>query len=114
MRHDGTLDGPLRLRDMALSTSASFGQSERVGLRRIGHIIDPRTGNPLARSAQATVLAPSGAEAEAWSKALLVDPDAALVSLARRPAVAAVVLAGSRRRETANFAARASSDPSRR
>ncbi len=95
-RHD-TLDGPLALRDTALSTSASFGQSERVGGRTIGHIIDPRSGKPLARFAQATVLAPSGAEAEAWSKALLVDPQAARRALAGRSAVVAMVMDGRRR-----------------
>ena len=40
-----------------------------------------------------------------WSKALLVDPEAALASLALRPALAALLLEGSRRRETASFAA---------
>jgi thiamine biosynthesis lipoprotein len=99
---------------MALSTSASFGQSGRVGGRRIGHIIDPRTGEPLLRPAQATVIAPSGAEAEAWSKALLVDPPAALGRLAHRPAVAAVFVSGGERRETQNFAALAEWKVSRR
>jgi thiamine biosynthesis lipoprotein len=85
---------------MALSTSATFGESGRVAGRRIGHIIDPRSALPLLRAAQATVVAPSGTEAEAWSKALLVDPAAALARLAARPSVAAVLTSRGERRET--------------
>src|SRR5262249_20047664 len=84
VRRGTTLDGPLVLRDIALSTSATFGQSARVNRQSIGHIIDPRSGWPLTRAAQATVLAPSGAEAEAWSKALLVDRDRAFAAIAGR------------------------------
>ena len=45
----------------------------------------------------------SGAEAEAWSKALLVDPQAALRRLASRPAVAAVVVGRTGRQTTEPF-----------
>jgi FAD:protein FMN transferase len=82
VRDGERLDGPLALRDMALSTSASLGQTRRVAGRRIGHIIDPATGRPLVRRAQATIVARSATEAEAWSKALLIDPPAAFRALA--------------------------------
>ncbi|MBI2962768.1 MAG: FAD:protein FMN transferase [Deltaproteobacteria bacterium] len=95
VRRGSALDGPLVLRDMALSTSGSLGKVERVAGRPIGHIVDPRTGRALERSAQATVLAPTATEAEAWSKALLVDPALARRAMAARPSVSALVFEGS-------------------
>lgn len=105
VRRRSALDGPLVLRDMALSTSGSLGESERVAGRRIGHIVDPRTGRALERWAQATVLAPTATEAEAWSKALLVDAPLARRVMAERPAVSALVFAGSRESADERFAA---------
>ncbi len=58
--------------------------------KRIGHIVDPRTGEPLEGSAQATVLAPT--EAEAWRKALLIEPASAFRALGRRPSVSGLLL----------------------
>jgi thiamine biosynthesis lipoprotein len=40
--------------------------------RERGHIHDPRTGHPAARTATAFVIGPDGVEAEAWSTALVV------------------------------------------
>jgi FAD:protein FMN transferase len=99
------LDGPLLLRDMALSTSGSFGRSARLGSVRIGHVIDPRSGQPLREERQATVIAPSAAEAEAWSKALLIDPEHTRPRLAERPAVASLLRSGGSDREDDRFAA---------
>jgi thiamine biosynthesis lipoprotein len=104
LRRGGALDGPLFLRDMALSTSGSFGQSMRVGGRRLGHIIDPRTGILLERNAQTTALAPTGTEAEAWSKALLVDPERAFRAVAARPSVGALLVDAHGAREDERFA----------
>ncbi|HSD11211.1 MAG TPA: FAD:protein FMN transferase [Candidatus Binatia bacterium] len=105
VRRGEALDGPLFLRDMALSTSESFGESGRVKGTRIGHIIDPRTGEPLERSAQATVLAPTGAEAEAWSKALLIEPAGAFRALGRRPSVSGLLVDGRGERADERFVA---------
>jgi thiamine biosynthesis lipoprotein len=105
VRRAEALDGPLFLRDMALSTSESLGEGGRVRGRRIGHIIDPRTGEPLERSAQATVLAPTGAEAEAWSKALLIEPAGAFRRLSRYPSVAGLLLDAHGEREDQRFVA---------
>lgn len=55
--------GPLYIRDASVSTS---GDSERPG-----HILSPLTGRPV-RGPDATVIAPTGAEADAWSTALYV------------------------------------------
>ncbi len=69
---DGTLTGIATLRDQALSVSGSLGQSVTLGDRRYGHVIDPRTGQPIQRDLLACVVAPSAAQAEALSKALLI------------------------------------------
>jgi thiamine biosynthesis lipoprotein len=82
----------IRLRDAALSTSRTWSRTVQVGGRRLGHVIDPRSGDPLAVDRQATIVARSGAEAEAWSKAVLVDPDAALAAVARREDLSALLV----------------------
>lgn len=60
------------LQDQGLSTSGSNVQYFRLGGRRFGHILDPRTGWPVEQMASVTVLAPSAALAEALSTAFFV------------------------------------------
>jgi len=89
----GGFAGVARLADRSLSVSESFGESALVEGRRLGHIIDPRSGRPLDRRAAAVVVAPSGAAAEAWSKALLVLPrERAFAMLRDEPGVEALLL----------------------
>jgi thiamine biosynthesis lipoprotein len=64
--------GTLTLVDSALSVSSSFGQWSEIEGRRYGHVIDPRTGQPLTAAAEAVVVTREGALAEALSKALLI------------------------------------------
>jgi thiamine biosynthesis lipoprotein len=87
------------------SVSASLGQWREIEGRRLGHVIDPRTGMPLERAALAAVLAPSGALAEALSKALLVlSPDEALSLLGELPGVEGLYVAeDGATRETPGF-----------
>jgi thiamine biosynthesis lipoprotein len=67
--------GPtLKLSDVSLSVSDSFGQFVEVAGRRFGHIVDPRTGRALTRAQRSIVLARLGSTAEAWSTALAVFP----------------------------------------
>ncbi len=113
VEYGAALRGPMILRDTALSTSDSLGEDERVAGLRIGHIVDPRTGRALRRAAQATVLAPSATEAEAWSKALLIDPPLARKAMATRRSVSALLFAGSRELADERFAARSGWRPSR-
>ncbi|HTO06115.1 MAG TPA: FAD:protein FMN transferase, partial [Myxococcota bacterium] len=68
----GGFAGTVELRDRSLSTSGSLGQYVEIGGRRFGHVIDPRSGQPLERARVAIVLAGDGARAEALSKALLI------------------------------------------
>ena len=69
---NGQLAGLLTLRDQALSVSGSLGQSFTLGGERYGHVIDPRTGQPIQRDLLACVVAPSAAQAEALSTAFLI------------------------------------------
>jgi len=94
IRRGEGFEGPIFLRDGGLSTSNAFGRSFRIGGRTFGHIIDPRTGEPLESSAQATVIAPTATEAEAWSKALLVDERRSYAALSHRPSLRAVLFPG--------------------
>ncbi len=81
------------LRDRALGTSAATFQHLEYNGRKLGHVLDPRTGWPAAGMASATVVAPTGAEADALSTAFYVGG----VELARRycaahPEIGAVLL----------------------
>lgn len=60
------------LRDRALGTSAaSFQHLEWQG-RKLGHILDPRTGWPAEGMASASALAPTAAEADALATAFFI------------------------------------------
>ena len=83
LRHPaGGFLGEFRLRDGACSTSGTRGRT--WGRRRVSHVVDPRSGQPLRGAAQVTVLARSAAKAEALSTALLVLGRPALEATARR------------------------------
>ena len=71
-RPEGGIAGFVTLVDRALSVSASLGQSRSIAGKRYGHVVDPRTGRPVKRDLLACVVAPSAAQAEALSTALLV------------------------------------------
>jgi thiamine biosynthesis lipoprotein len=80
--------------DQALGTSAAtFQYLEHQG-RKLGHVLDPRTGWPASGIASATVLAPSAAEADALSTALFIlGVDAAADYCKRHPQIGAILLA---------------------
>ncbi len=71
-RPDEGFVGRITLQDQALSVSGSFGQWTEINGQRYGHVIDPRSGQALTRNLQACVVAPTAAQAEALSKALLI------------------------------------------
>ena len=62
----------LRLRDRSASTSSQSERFVTVQGRRIGHILDPRTGQPVPAWGSVTVVAEDPAVADAVSTALLV------------------------------------------
>lgn len=65
-------DAELVLRERAASISAPSG---RVSGSGAGHIIDPRTGNPVDAVAEAAAVSESGTLADAWATALVVSGD---------------------------------------
>jgi thiamine biosynthesis lipoprotein len=83
----------VRLRDRALATSAATFQHLEYNGRKLGHILDPRSGWPTEGVASATVLAPTAAEADALATAFFIlGADGARAYCARRPDVGAVLL----------------------
>jgi thiamine biosynthesis lipoprotein len=61
------------LRDLAMATSGDYRNFRHHDGRRYAHIIDPRSGRPIAfRGISVTVLAPTCMEADALATALLV------------------------------------------
>lgn len=83
----------VRLCDRALATSAaSYQHLEHAG-RRLGHILDPRTGWPAEGLASATVLAPTAAEADALATAFFVmGADQARLYCETHPEIGALLL----------------------
>ena len=63
----------LPLRDESLSVSAAWGKFFHAGGRKFGHVLDPRSGEPVSRAALALVALPSATETDALSTALLVE-----------------------------------------
>lgn len=71
------------LRDGAVSTSGQSERSFRAKGRAWGHILDPRTGRPVAHPGSVTVVAGSATQADALSTALFVMGRAAGEAFAR-------------------------------
>ena len=84
------------LKDRALGTSGSGTQFFIDHGRRLGHILDPRTGVPAEGVLSATVIAPSAAEADSLSTALYVLGSAGLPRVAppKGPVAAILVVPG--------------------
>lgn len=83
----------LCLRDRALGTSAAtFQYLEHEG-KKLGHVLDPRTGWPASGMASVSVLAPTAAEADALSTAFFIlGSDAARRYCERHPGIGALLL----------------------
>ena len=100
----------ITLVDQALGTSGSGTQFFIDRGRRLGHILDPRTGLPAEGVISATVLTPRAADADALATALYVLGEAGLDTIAPQggPVSAILVLpgeaAGSVRLRLANVA----------
>jgi thiamine biosynthesis lipoprotein len=96
IRHPGKTDcrlGVVRLRDRALGTSAATFQHLEYNGRKLGHILDPRSGWPAEGLAAATVLAPSAAVADALSTAFFImGVDAARAYCGSHPEIGAVLV----------------------
>jgi FAD:protein FMN transferase len=86
----------IALADRALGTSGSGTQFFIERGRRLGHILDPRTGRPAEGVISATVLAETAAEADALATAVYVLGEEGLerIAPAGGPTAAVLVLAG--------------------
>ena len=62
----------VELHDESLSVSAVWGKSFTEGGEELGHVLDPRTGEPVRRARCAAVVGPEAAVSDALSTALLV------------------------------------------
>jgi thiamine biosynthesis lipoprotein len=83
----------VHLRDRALGTSAvTFQYMDHEG-RKLGHILDPRTGWPAEGMASASVVAPTAAEADALATAFfIVGIEKARAYCAAHPSIGAILL----------------------
>ena len=82
------------LRDEAMSVSAMWGRSFQSDGTTFGHVIDPRTGQPVSRSLLAVVALPSATETDALSTALLTLGEAGHEAIARlRPGMRTLLVA---------------------
>ncbi len=82
-----------RISDLAVSTSGNYRQYYRENGKHRSHIIDPRTGRPVTHNiSSASVIAASGAAADAWSTALMVLGEAG-IPLSEKSGVRVLLLA---------------------
>jgi thiamine biosynthesis lipoprotein len=68
----GAPSATIEVADAAVATSGDAFQALELGAERYSHIVDPRTGRALARRIGATVVARSGALADALATAVCV------------------------------------------
>jgi len=84
----------LHLRDRALATSAATYQHLEHEGRKLGHILDPRTGWSAEGMASASALAPTAAEADALATAFFIlGVDKTKAYCKAHPEIGAVLLA---------------------
>jgi FAD:protein FMN transferase len=62
----------IRLKNASASTSGNSERGLTVDGRRVGHILDPRTGEPAPDFGSVTVVAPDGLTADVLSTAFFV------------------------------------------
>jgi thiamine biosynthesis lipoprotein len=65
----------------SLSTSGVSEKSVEAGSHRYSHIFDPRTGEPVERMCQVTVVAPGATESDALTKAAYILPRDSVLNL---------------------------------
>jgi thiamine biosynthesis lipoprotein len=90
---DGRRIAIVHLQDRALGTSAATYQHFEYNRRRLGHLLDPRSGRPAEGIASATALAPNAAEADALATAFFIlGVEKTRLYCAARPTIGAVLL----------------------
>ncbi|GIW82647.1 MAG: FAD:protein FMN transferase [Gemmatales bacterium] len=83
----------VRLRQRALATSSATYQHVEFQGRKLGHLLDPRTGWPAEGMQSASALAPTAAEADALATAFFIlGVDETKKYCEQHPAIGAVLL----------------------
>jgi len=91
------------LRDEALSVSAIWGKSFQADGKTFGHVLDPRSGQPVAGALLAAVILPSATETDALSTALLIAGEAGHEQIASlRPGMRTLLVSESKSPEGFN------------
>jgi FAD:protein FMN transferase len=84
--------GTVALSDEAMSVSAVWGKSFQSGGKLLGHMLDPRSGEPASRVMLAAVALPAAMETDALSTALLITGEAGIDQITTlRPGTRALV-----------------------
>lgn len=84
----------VELSNSALATSGSARRGFQVDGQWLGHVLDPRTGRPVAHTASLSVLAESTMDADALATVLGVSGIAAAMTFARHHQIACLLVAG--------------------
>jgi thiamine biosynthesis lipoprotein len=86
----------IELHDESLSTSAVWGKAFVDGGKTFGHVIDPRSGQPVQAAFLATLVAATATASDALSTALLtLGPDGIETMARTRPTLRALVVMAS-------------------
>jgi thiamine biosynthesis lipoprotein len=78
-RREGAILRSVHITNQALSTSGNYANTVVFNAKSYGHIFDPADGFPSERLLSATVIAPTGFEADAYSTALFVSGDRSML-----------------------------------
>lgn len=67
--------GTIEVLGCSVATSGDYEQFVELEGRRVSHIVDPRTGRPVANVASVTVVTPAGVDSDVFSTAIFVGGD---------------------------------------
>ncbi len=82
------------LENESLSVSAVWGRMFQAAGKAYGHVIDPRTGQPVAGALLSAVILPQATDTDALSTAILVAPELMANLKRRRPDIRSLVVRG--------------------
>ena len=78
---EGELLGTIEVLDCSVATSGDYEQFVELEGKRVSHIVDPRTGRPVANVASVTVVTPAGVDSDVFSTSIFVGGDRAVEAL---------------------------------
>ena len=78
---EGELLGTIEVLNCSVATSGDYEQFVELEGRRLSHIVDPRTGRPVANVASVTVVTPAGVDSDVFSTAIFVGGDQVVETL---------------------------------